>query len=84
MMLFPLADKIVDWATLGKVIAAAFVAATCVTIAFALAILGVTRFAEMRRSGRTLEATGFAALAIAGAAFTAAAVVGGIIVMTTK
>jgi hypothetical protein len=83
-MIFPLADKIVDWATLGKVIAAALVAGVCVTTAFSLAILGVTRFAEMRRSGRPLEATGFAALAVAGAAFTTAAIVGGIIVMTTK
>jgi hypothetical protein len=83
-MIFVLAGKIVDWATLGKVVAAALVAATSVTIAFALAILGATRFAEMRRSGRTLEATGFAALAIAGAAVTTAAIVGGIIVMTTK
>lgn len=83
-MIVPLADKIVDWATLGKVILAALVAAICVTIAFSLAILGTTRFNEMRRNGRALEAGGFALLAFAGAALCTAAIVGGIIVMTTK
>jgi hypothetical protein len=83
-VIVPLAEKVVDWATLGKVIAAALVAGTCVTIAFAFTILGVTRFAEMRRNGRSLEATGFGALAVIGALVCTAAIVGGIIVMTTK
>jgi multisubunit Na+/H+ antiporter MnhB subunit len=83
-VIFPLAEKIVDWATLGKVVAAAMVAGVCVTTAFALTILGATRFAEMRRNGRPVEATGFAVLAIAGAAVCIAGIVGGIIVMTTK
>ena len=55
-----------------------------VTIAFSLAILGLTRFADMRRDGRDLEAWGFAALATVGLAVTATAVVFGIILMTSK
>jgi hypothetical protein len=80
----PLADKVVDWATLGKVIASSLVAGIGVTAAFAIAILGVTRSTEMRRSGRALEAGGFALLALAGSAVCVAGIVGGIIVMTTK
>ena len=83
-MILPLADKVVDWATLGKVILASLVAGTFVPSAFALAILGITRSAEMRRSQRALEAGGFALLALAGAAVCVAGIVGGIIVMTTK
>jgi hypothetical protein len=83
-MIFPLADKIVDWVTIGKVIAASLVASICVTVAFSLAILGVTRFAEMRRNGRSLEATGFGVLAVLGAAVTTAAIVGGILAMASK
>jgi hypothetical protein len=83
-MMFLLADKIVDWATIGKVIVVALAASTCVMTAFAVAILGATRFAEMRRNGRSLEASGFAVLGLLGAAVCTAGIVGGIIVMTTK
>jgi hypothetical protein len=83
-VILPLADKIVDWATLGKVIAASLVAGVCVTTAFSLAILGATRYAEMRRNGRALEAGGFAVLGVLGAAVCVAGIVGGIIAMTTK
>lgn len=82
--MFLLAEKIVDWATLGKVVVASLVAGVVVTTAFALTILGATRFAEMRRSGRSLEASGYGVLAILGAAVCTGAIVGGIIVMTTK
>lgn len=82
--MIPLADKVVDWATIGKVIAAALVTGVGVTGAFALAILGATRSVEMRRSGRAAEATGFAALGVLGALVCVAGIVGGIIVMTTK
>jgi hypothetical protein len=78
------ADPIVDWATIGKVIAAALVGSIGVTLAYSLAVLGTTRWSEMRRSGRAPEATGFAALGLFGAGVCVAAIVGGIIVMSSK
>jgi multisubunit Na+/H+ antiporter MnhB subunit len=83
-MILPLAEKVVDWATLGKVVVAAFTAGVVVSTAFAIAILGATRSVEMRRSERGLEATGFAVLGVLGAAVCVAAIVGGIIVMASK
>jgi uncharacterized membrane protein len=78
------ADPIVDWATIGKVIAAALVASIGVSLAFSLAVLGATRWAEMRNARRGPEATGFALLGLFGVAVCAAAIVGGIIVMSSK
>jgi len=78
------AGSIVDWATIGKVIAAALVASITVTLAYSLAVLGATRWAEMRNSRRGPEATGFAVLSLLGAAVCVAAIVGGIIVMSSK
>jgi heme/copper-type cytochrome/quinol oxidase subunit 4 len=79
-----IAAKVVDWATLGKVVAAAFAAGVVVAIGFSCAILGVVRSAEMRRAGRGLEASGFVVVGLFGAAVCAALVVGSIIVMTAK
>jgi hypothetical protein len=78
------ATPIVDWATLGKVIAAALVASIGATAAFSFAVLGAARFAEMRRNGRSAEASAFALLGILGAAVCLAAIAGGIIAMTAK
>ena len=75
---------VVDWAALRDVVIASVVAGVGVTIAFSLAILGLTRFADMRRDGRAVEAWGFAALATVGLAVSGAAVVLGIILMTSK
>ncbi|HEY1595964.1 MAG TPA: hypothetical protein VGF74_11255 [Thermoleophilaceae bacterium] len=78
------ADPVVDWATLGKVIAAALVAGIGVTAAFSIAVLGATRSVEMRRSQRGLESGAFAVLAVLGAAVCVGAIVGGIVVMSQK
>jgi hypothetical protein len=78
------ADKIVDWATLGKVVAAALVAGIGVTAAFSIAVLGATRSLEMRRDRRGTEASAFAVLAFIGAVVCVAAIVLGIIVMSSK
>jgi hypothetical protein len=75
---------VVDWAALRDVVIASLAAGVGVTVAFSLAILGLTRLADMRRDGRMVEAWGFAALAIAGLAVSATAVVFGIILMTSK
>ena len=75
---------IVDWKTLGDVALASLVAAVGVTLAFSFAIVGATRMVEMRRDGRGIEAGAYAALMIIGLAVAGAAVVFGIIVMTSK
>jgi hypothetical protein len=75
---------VVDWAALRDVVLASLAAGVGVTVAFSLAILGLTRFADMRRDERVVEAWGFAALAVVGLAISATAVVYGIILMTSK
>lgn len=75
---------IVDTSALWQTVVAASAAGVGTTVAFSFAILGATRFAEASREERTLEALAFGALAIAGLLATAAAIVFGVIVMTTK
>ena len=79
-----LAASAVDWAALEKVIVASLVAGIGVTFCFSLAVAGATRFAEMRRGNRAVEAAFFALLSLAGLAATIASVVIGIVVMTKK
>jgi hypothetical protein len=83
-MLTVFADKIVDWPTIGKVVLASIVAGIGVTAAFSIAVLGATRWVEMRRAGRTIGSSAFAVMGLLGAAVSVAAVVGGIIVMSSK
>ena len=75
---------VVDWAALRDVVIASLVAGVGVTVAFSLAILGLTRFADMRRDGKAVEAWAYAGLAIVGLAVSATAVVYGIVLMTSK
>jgi hypothetical protein len=75
---------IVDWHTLGEVAAVSFLAAVGVNTAFSFAIMGATRMVDMRRQGRGVEAGAYAALLILGLLASGAAVVFGVIVMTTK
>lgn len=75
---------IVDTGALGKVIIASLIAGIGVTVAFALTILGATRFADMRRDDRPVEAGVFAVLATLALAASVAAVVVGVVVMTSK
>jgi hypothetical protein len=75
---------IVDWKTLGDVALASFLAGVGVPIAFSFAIMGATRMVDMRRDGRGVEAGAYAALMILGLMASLAAVVFGVIVMTTK
>ena len=79
-----LATAIVDTSALLKVIVASLVAGIGVTAAFSLAIMGATQFTEMRRDGRGVEAAAFAGIALVALAASAAAVVFGLIVMTSK
>jgi hypothetical protein len=79
-----LAAGAVDWASLGKVVVASLIAGIGITLCFSLAVAGAARFADMRRNERPVEAAFYAVLGVAGLAATAAAIVIGIVVMTTK
>jgi hypothetical protein len=73
-----------DAAALLELVWAAPLAALTVTVAWALVIWGSTRAADARRDGRTGLATLHLAVAAVGAALFTAAVVFGIVVMTSK
>jgi hypothetical protein len=75
---------IVDTTALWQTVVGAAAAGIGTAFAFSLGILGVARFSELSREGRTLEATVFGALALLGLLTTAAAVVIGVIVLTSK
>ncbi len=80
----PIANDIVEWDLVLQVIWAALAAGVAVTIAVSFAILGATRAADARRDGDTLDTIIFSALFVLGLAACAAAVVLGIVVMTSK
>jgi hypothetical protein len=75
---------VVDTKALWETIVAAVVAGLGVTLAFSLALLGVARFIDQSRDGRTAVAVASAGLAIVAFATVAAAIVLGIVVMTSK
>ena len=79
-----IADKVVDWAKIGQVAYSALGVGLAVTIAFSLAVAGATRFVEERRDGANARAIVWATLALGGLAVVGAAIVLGIVVMTTK
>lgn len=77
-------DPVVDWDALGQVVLYSLVAGIGVTLCYSLAILGSTRFSELRASGAGGRAIAFGVLAALGLAATVAAVVVAIVVMTNK
>jgi hypothetical protein len=80
----PLADKVVDWDKIFQVVYSALGVALAVAVAFSVAVAGSTRFAEERRDGAAARATVWAVLAALGMAVCIAAIVLGIVAMTTK
>jgi hypothetical protein len=74
---------IVDWQALLETALAALVAGVGVAFTVSLAILGAARFAEATRGRHNAAAAGFALLGLFGLAATAAAIVAGIVVMTS-
>ncbi len=78
------AATIVDTKALWETVVAAFAAGVGTTIVFSFAILGATRLAEANRDGRTLHAALFGALMVLGLLATVAAIVFGVVVMTSK
>jgi uncharacterized membrane protein YidH (DUF202 family) len=81
--LVPLAE-IVEGKALLQTIGYSLVAVVGVTIAFSTAIYGTTRAAELRRDERPGAAAAAGLLGAVGLAICVAAVVLGVIVMTTK
>lgn len=75
---------VVETKDLLSAVIASFAAGTGVTAAFSIMIFGAARFADLRRDDRPLAAAAAATLVVLGLAVTAAAIVIGIIVMTTK
>lgn len=75
---------VVDWEKLLDVVIVSLVAGIGVTAVFAVAILGATRVMDMSRDGRAVEAGAYGVLAIVSLAVVIAAVVYGIVIMTSK
>jgi hypothetical protein len=75
---------VVETKELAETVVAATVAGVGITLLFSLMILGVTRFADLRRDDRPLAAAAAAGLATVALLATAAGIVFGIIVMLSK
>ena len=80
----PIAESVIDWDALLSVLWVSLLGGIGVTAAFAFAILGATRAADVRRDGRLAAAGVYALLMILAVAVVAAAVVFGVVVMTQK
>jgi cytochrome c biogenesis protein CcdA len=77
-------STIVDTTTLLDIVGVSIVAAVGVTAAFSLAILGATRFSDVRRDGRAVEAACFGLLTALALAACLGAVVYGIVEIQVK
>jgi hypothetical protein len=75
---------IVETKELLQTVAAATIAGVGVTIVFSIAVYGATRFADLSRDERPIAATAAAVTSMVAFAACIAAVVFGIIVMTSK
>lgn len=74
----------VEWEELLEVVWVSLAAGVGVTAIFAIATLGVTRAMDMTRDGRPVEATVYGVIAVVAFVAVLAAVVFGIVVMTSK
>ena len=75
---------VVDWGDVVQVVWSALLAGLGVTFAFSLTLVGATRAVDLRRDGHPTMASLFVLLMILGLAATAAAIVFGVVVMTSK
>jgi hypothetical protein len=75
---------VVETKELAETVVASLIGGVGVTVVFSIAIWGSARFAELSRGERPLAAAGAAAVAVLALAATAASVVLGIVVMTSK
>jgi cytochrome c biogenesis protein CcdA len=77
-------STIVDTTTLLDLVGVSVVAAVGVTAAFSFAILGATRFSDLRRDGRAVEAAFFGVVTALALAACVGAIVYGIVEIQTK
>ena len=75
---------LVDWSALGQVVLASFAGGVGVTVLVSLAIAGAAHSMDARRAGSGVAATVLGIGAAVALAACAAAVVGGILLMTAK
>ncbi len=75
---------VVETKELAETVVASIVGGVGVTVVFSIAIWGVARFVDFSRNDRPLAAGGAAAVTVLALLSTAASVVLGIIVMTSK
>ncbi|MGI8863173.1 MAG: hypothetical protein ACR2JH_02040 [Solirubrobacteraceae bacterium] len=75
---------LIDTGALLKLLYASLAAGVSVAVVFSLAVLGVTRSSDMRRSGRGAAASAYAALAVLALVLAAAIVVYGLVLMARK
>jgi hypothetical protein len=76
--------KIVETKDLLETVAASLIAGVGVAIVFSIAVYGATRFADLSRDERPIAAAAAVGMALLAFAGCIAAVVFGIVVMTTK
>ena len=79
-----LASDVVDWGVLLEMIYSALGAGVGVILAFSVAVAGSTRFADEVRENRMTRAAIFGTIAVIGLLACLAAIVLGIVVMTSK
>jgi cytochrome c biogenesis protein CcdA len=77
-------STIVDTTTLLDLVGVSVVAAVGVTAAFSFAILGATRFSDLRRDGRAVEAAFFGVVTALALAACVGAIVYGIVEIQAK
>ena len=75
---------VVETKELAETVVASIVGGVGVTVVFSIAIWGAARFADLSRDDRPLAAGGAAAVTVLALPGTAASVVLGIVVMTSK
>jgi hypothetical protein len=75
---------VVDTNALFDVIWASLAAGVGGTAAFSVALVGATRFSDMRREGRGVQAVMFGVLGVVSLALCLGAVVYGIVIITSK
>jgi len=75
--------QIVDWSALGQTVIAAFLGGVGIAFAFSLGILGAARLTDSSRELGLIGTIGYGTLTAAGMLATLAAIVFGIVVMTS-
>jgi Na+/H+-dicarboxylate symporter len=75
---------LIDTGALLKLLYSSLAAGVSVAVVFSVAVLGVTRSSDMRRSGRSGAASAYAALAVLALVLATGIVVYGLVLMARK